>query len=180
MEWIPLVGAICGAVIALAGALAAEVQHNRAERRRHREAERVGYCLDFVVALDSAHSALRAVAQSDEDASRRLPSANRAVHEANVFAERERLLVAGTLEVVKAGEFAYRRLIGVRNVIRSGATPSSRDYHRAYHEFAEAIWQFRMAVRTDLDHARLEPVDLERRSWSERENCRGCLDLAGG
>ncbi|MEV4847924.1 hypothetical protein AB0K20_32580 [Micromonospora matsumotoense] len=179
MEWITFIGAVCGAVIALASAVTVEVQHNRAERRRSRETERVGYCLDFAVALDLAHSALRQVAQSDEEAAHRLRSANRAVHEANVFAARERLLVAGTIEIVKAGELAYHRLIGVRNTIRSGVALSSGEYHRAYHEFAEAIWQFRMVVRAELDHARLKPADLERQSWSERENCRGCLDLAG-
>ncbi|WFE35095.1 hypothetical protein [Micromonospora sp. WMMD975] len=179
MEWMPIVGAICGGAIALASAVTTEVQHNRAERRRNRERERVDYCLDFAVALDSAHSALRAVAQGDEDASHRLRSANRVVHEANVFAARERLLVAGTKEIVKTGERAYHGLIVVRNTIRSGASLSSEEYHRAYHEFAEVTWRFRMAVRTDLDHARLEPADLERRSWSEREDCRGCLDLAG-
>ncbi|MCG5457276.1 hypothetical protein PSH03_002383 [Micromonospora sp. PSH03] len=179
MEWIPFVGAICGAAIALASAVSVEVQHNRAERRRGREGERIGYYLDFAVALDTAHSALREIAQSGEDPSHGLRSASRVVHEANVFTARERLLVAGTKEIVKAGEMAYQGLIGVRNAIRSGVTLSSGEYHRAYHEFAEAIWQFRMVVRTEFDQARLEPADLKRRSWSEREDCRGCLELAG-
>lgn len=174
-----MVGAVCGAVIALAGAVTVEVQRNREERRRNREADRLGYCLDFAVALDSAHSALREIAQDDDDPPARLRLANRVVHEANVFAARERLLVAGTVELVKAGELAYQRLIAVRNAVRSGATLSSGEYHQAYHGYAEAIWQLRMAARADLDQVRLEPADLERRSWSERENCRGCLDLAG-
>ncbi len=82
------------------------------------------------------------------------------------------------MELVKAGELAYQRLIATRNVIRSGAALSSQDYHQTYHAYAEAIWQLRMAARVDLDQARLEPADLERRSWSERENCRGCCELA--
>ncbi|WP_282327912.1 hypothetical protein [Micromonospora sp. WMMD712] len=180
MEWISVVGAICGAVIALASAVTVEAQHSRQERRRNREAERLGYCLDFAVALDSAHSGLREVAQDDDDPSRRIRRANRVVHEADVFAARERLLVAGTVELVKAGELAYQRLIAVRNAVRSGAALSSREYHQTYHGYAEAIWQLRMAARADLDQARLEPVDLERRSWSERENCHGCLGSADG
>lgn len=180
MEWTSVIGAVCGAVIALAGAVTVEAQHSRQERRRSREAERLGYCLDFAVALDSAHSGLREVAQDDDDPSRRLRRANRVVHEANVFAARERLLVAGTVELVKAGELAYQRLIAVRNAVRSGAALSSREYHQTYHGYAEAIWQLRMAARADLDQARMEPVDLARRSWSEREGCHGCLGPADG
>ncbi|MFI6823263.1 hypothetical protein ACIBJE_20235 [Micromonospora sp. NPDC050187] len=178
MEWIPVVGVVCGAVIALASALTVEAQHNRAQRRQHREAERVRYCLEFALALDSAHSGLREVAQDHDDPRDRLRPANRAVHRAGVFAARERLLVAGTVDLVKTGELAYDRLIAVRNAVRSGATLQSREYHQAYHAFAEAIWQLRMAARADLDQAVLEPADLDRRSWSEREGCHRCLEPA--
>ncbi|MEU4565109.1 hypothetical protein [Micromonospora sp. NPDC023956] len=178
MEWIPVAGVICGAVIALASALMVEAQHNRAQRRQHREMERVRYCLEFALALDAAHSALREVAQDHDDSRDRLRPANRAVHRAGVFASRERLLVAGTVDLVKAGEVAYDRLIAVRNVVRAGATLQSRDYHQAYHGFAEAVWQLRMAARADLNQAVLEPADLDRRSWSEREGCRWCLEPA--
>ncbi|MEU7755611.1 hypothetical protein [Micromonospora sp. NPDC049171] len=176
MAWISVIGAVCGAVIALAGAVTVEAQRNRDERRRNRAAARLGYCLDFAVALDSAHSALREIAQDDNAAPDRLRRANRAVQSADVFAARERLLVAGTVELVQAGELAYQRLIAIRNAIRSGAALSSRDYHRAYHAYAEAIWQLRMAARVDLDQARMHPADLRRRSWSERENCQGCRE----
>ncbi|MFE0589801.1 hypothetical protein [Micromonospora echinospora] len=178
MEWIPVVGVVCGAVIALASALMVEAQHNRAQRRQHREAERVRYCLEFALALDSAHSALREVAQDHDGSRDRIRPANRAVHRAGVFATRERLLVAGTVELVKAGELAYDRLIAVRNAVRAGATLQSREYHLAYHAFTEAVWQLRMAARADLDQAVLEPADLDRRSWSEREGCRWCLEPA--
>ncbi|MFB9542678.1 hypothetical protein [Micromonospora sagamiensis] len=175
MEWIPVVGVVCGAVIALATALMVESKHNRALRRQHREAERVRHCLEFALALDAAHSALREVAQGHDDPRDRLRPANRAVHQAGVFAARERLLVSGTVDLVKAGELAYHRLIAVRNAVRSGATLPSREYHLAYHAFAEAVWQLRMAARADLDQAVLAPADLDRRSWSEREGCSACV-----
>jgi hypothetical protein len=176
--WSSIIGGVCGAVIALAGALLTDAQRNRNQRNREHEAERMQYCMEFVLALDAAHGMLRDVARSPAQRLKRLDSANLAVHEAGVFAIRERLLMTGTADLVRIAETAFAQLIEIRNVVRVGADLQSADYHQSYHRFAEAIWQFRMTARTNLDQARLRPADLGRTSWSERESCHECSQAA--
>ncbi len=95
-----------------------------------------------------------------------------------VYRVRERLLMSATIGGVMAGESAFLRLVEVRNTVRAGAALSTPEYHSAYHPFAEALWIFRTAVRTELGEEIFTPAGLGRPSWSEREYCPQCGQAA--
>ncbi|WFE35094.1 helix-turn-helix transcriptional regulator [Micromonospora sp. WMMD975] len=130
----------------------------------------------FMLAVDEAHNGLRAVARTDLPPLARRGPANDALHDARVYALRERLLVLGAAPLVTAAEAAFLRLIAVRDVIRAGARLEEAAYHQAYHPFAEALWAFRMALRVDLGQPPFTPDALGRQDWSDRERCRDCGD----
>ncbi|WP_203706951.1 hypothetical protein [Asanoa iriomotensis] len=174
MDWVPLLSAIAGAAIALSGSLLAEVRRDRGQRRRDRDQEEWQTCVDFGLALDSAHSALRDVAASGDAAAANRSAANSAVHDAGVFAIRERMLMSAGTDLATAGERAFLRVVQVRNVVREGATLQSAEYHGAYHAFAEALWSYRVAVRTAFGRSPLTPAVVDRASWSEVESCDRC------
>lgn len=173
-SWVPVIGAAVGGAIALAGTVVTTVRTDRTQRRRDRESERLATYVDFALALDQAHGGLREVARSDADGSERAAAAGEAIGKANLYGVRERLLMSGTTELVQAGEAVFHRLIGIRDAVRDGAVPSGPAYHDAYHAFAEAIWTFRIAVRREVSQRPIQPADLGRVSWSEREQCAEC------
>ncbi|MDG4798303.1 hypothetical protein [Micromonospora sp. WMMD1082] len=173
-NWIPIAGTALGAVIALGGTILAGVRNDRGQRRRDRESDRFRTYVDFALALDAAHAGLREVARDRAEDLDRRGAALSAVHASGLYSVRERLLMSASPAVMEAGERAFSRLIDIRDAIRSGAALSSRGYHDAYHPFAEALWTFRVAVRVEIGQSRLDPVDLDRESWSERERCAVC------
>ena len=90
------------------------------------------------------------------------------------YVAREQLLLAGTSEIVVAGEEVFHRLVDVRDAVRSGASLDAVAYHDAYHAFSDALGKFRLAVRADLDEPTLTPADVERPDWSDRDRCTIC------
>ncbi|MGC9667514.1 hypothetical protein ACNTMW_13265 [Planosporangium sp. 12N6] len=174
MDWMPIVSTAAGGVVALSGTLIADLRRSRTQRSRERELECWQNCIDFTLALDSAHGLLREVARTDAGATDRPDAAGDAIGRSGLYRAREKLLVSATPDLVTAGEAAFRRLIEIRDAVRSGAALRSESYHRAYHDFAEALWGFRMRVRTDFGHRPLTPQDLHKASWSEREQCVHC------
>ncbi len=137
----------------------------------------MAYGMAFLAALDSAHHALREVARTEPAGSDRRPArAGRAVHDAEVYLARERLLVSGTVPLVTSGEEAFLRLVAVRDAIRAGANLESAEYHEVYHRFAEALWSFRMVMRAEFGQPPLIPELLNLADWSDRERCRDCPD----
>jgi hypothetical protein len=173
-SWLAIVGAAVGAVIALAGTLVNTVHTDRTQRSRDREAERLGTYADFALALHDAHAGLRDAALNETRDADRRGATGRAIHDSTIYGVRERLLMSGSVAMVKAGETAFHRLIKIRDVVRSGATLSGPVYHDAYHAFAEALWTFRIAVRRERGQRAIESADLGRVSWSEREECPEC------
>jgi len=91
-----------------------------------------------------------------------------------LYAAREQLLMSGNARQVGAGEDAFVRLVEVRNVERSGASLQSTAYHRAYHAFAEALWRFRITVRTESGCRPLVPPVVGRADWPDRDRCAEC------
>jgi len=173
-SWMPIAGAAVGAVIALAGTLVAGIRADRAQRSREREAERLATYVEYAQTLEAAHAALRSVARGRTDDPDRSFAAGQAVQDSGIYRVRERLLMSGSTELVRACETAFGCLIGVRDAVRAGAGLSSRSYHDAYHAYAEALWALRGAVRTVLRQRPITPADLKRASWSEREECPVC------
>lgn len=130
-------------------------------------------CMAFILAVDAAHNALRGVAR-DERPGDRLVAGNAALQEAGVYAEREHLIAVASPDLVAAGEATFFALVAVRNVVRVGAELDSTAYHHAYHSFAEALWLFRLAVRTEFGGRPLSPETVHRESWSDRDRCPQC------
>lgn len=176
--WIPVVAAAVGGVIAFAGTLLGGVRSDRNQRRRQLETDRLHAYVEFVLALDKAHAALRDVARKTIPDTDRYTVATQDVDASGLYGTREQLLLSGSPHSVKAAEVAFMRLIEIRNAVGGGAALSDERYHDAYHAFAEALWGFRMAARGELGQPGLAPAELERVSWSEREHCPVCRQRA--
>jgi hypothetical protein len=179
MNWEPLLSAVVGGIIALSGATLAEARRDRGQRDRDRALEHWRICVDFALALDLAHGSLREVARVPGSQADHRPAADHAVHESGVHGARERLLMSVSPELTAAGEQVFLRLVAVRNVVRTGASLESSAYHGAYHAFADALWRFRSAVRTEFGNRALTPRVLDGESWSGRESCLHCRESAG-
>jgi hypothetical protein len=174
MDVLPLISTAAGAVIALSGALVADIGRDRRQRNRDTEQMRWSVYADFALALNAAHAGLRGVGETSKSTSELREMVNRALTDAELYGARERLLMIATEQIVKAGETVFSRLIDIRDVIRGGASTRSRQYHDVYHPYAEAIWLFRQAVRVDFRQRTFAPKSVDRPSWSERESCAFC------
>jgi hypothetical protein len=93
-------------------------------------------------------------------------------------ATREAPNAAGAPAVITASERLLLRLGGIYEAVRAGARPDSEQYHRAYHPFTDALWAFRLAVRTELGQPPLTPQALGRVDWSAQERCANCTQSA--
>ena len=132
----------------------------------------------FVLAVDAVHAALGEVARSRANRATRFDAANRALNDSGLIGQRERLLAAGAPAVVAAGERLFLRLLGIQDAVRAGARADAEEYHLAYHPFADALWAFRLAVRTELGRPPLTPQALDRADWSDHERCANCTQSA--
>ena len=119
-SWIPFAGTALGAVIALGGTVLAGARNDRGQRRRDRETDRIRTYVDFAVALDTAHAALREVARTAADDPGRYVAGSSAVQASGLYGVRERLLMSASRALVTAGETAFGRLIDIRNAVRAG------------------------------------------------------------
>ena len=131
--------------------------------------------LGFILAVDSAHHALRGIARSPLPLPDRITAAEQAVHDSLLYARREELLVLGATPVVVAGEQVFLWLIAVRDAVRAGARLEAAAYHGPYHKLAEARWALRLAVRAELGRPPFTPQALHRADWSDYECCAGCV-----
>jgi hypothetical protein len=174
MDLLPLIATATGGIIALAGSLVADLRRDRRQRDRDDAQVRRETCVDFALALNDAHAGLREAGELAAQAEERRAAVNRAMHEAGLYGARERLLMTATTPLVQAGETAFFRLVAIRNAIREGARTRSQEYHDVYHPFAEALWQFRLAVRTGFRQPAFTPQSVDRTSWSERDSCSFC------
>jgi len=174
MDLLPLLATATGAVIALSGTLLADVRRDRRQRDRDIDQIRRETCVGFVLAVNAAHAGLRDVGYSSVQGDDRRDAVHRAVTEAGLYGARERLLMTAPAALVTAGETTFARLVAIRNAITDGAKTRSREYHDAYHPFATALWQFRLAVRADFGQEGFTPASVDRTSWSEIETCVFC------
>jgi hypothetical protein len=93
-------------------------------------------------------------------------------------ATREARNAAGAPAVIIASERLLLRLGVIYEAVRAGARPDSEQYHRAYHPFTDALWAFRLAVRTEVGQPPLTPQALGRVDWSVQERCANCTQSA--
>ncbi|MEV0456734.1 helix-turn-helix domain-containing protein [Catellatospora methionotrophica] len=131
-------------------------------------------CIAFLLALDSAHNALRGVARSIDPMPGRGDTANGVVDASGIYAARERLLLSGSAHLVSAAESTFLRLITVRDAIRTGARLHDALYHAAYHPFAETLWKLRLAIRAELGQPPLTAEALHRADWTDSDRCVDC------
>jgi hypothetical protein len=176
MDVLPLFATAVGAVIALSGTLLADVRRDRQQRNRDDQQVRREIYVGFALALNAAHDGLRQVGNSSVPAGERPSAAGRVLTEASLYGARERLLMIATEPVASAGEAAFLRLTGIRDAIRDGATTKSGRYHAAYHQWAEAVWRFRMAARTELGQSALSTAGFEEAGWSGQRDCEFCRE----
>jgi hypothetical protein len=180
MTWAALVSAAVGAVLALSGSMLVEVRRDRQQRLRDRQTERRRSAVELTLALNAALGALRDVARAGAQPADRAAAVTRAFGDSGLYAAREHLLLSGTPALVAVAEDAFHRIVEVRNAVRSGEGLDSLAYHDAYHDYAESLWRFRLAVREDLGERGLTPANIRQHDWSDRERCRICgRDAAG-
>ncbi|MBQ1017965.1 helix-turn-helix transcriptional regulator [Micromonospora sp. D93] len=127
-------------------------------------------CVAFTLALDSAHHALR-LRSWDHTRDDPIAAANRAVHESGLYAQRERLLISGSPELVRAAEAVFLALVGIRNAVRLGARADGAECQDLYRRFAETLWLFRGAVREEFGQAPLAPRLRPRQDRSRPGRC---------
>ncbi|MEV0570320.1 hypothetical protein [Dactylosporangium sp. NPDC050588] len=127
-------------------------------------------CIEFALALDTAHNGLRAVSKAGPSPDL-VGVANLTVHRSGIYAYREQMLMTASPALVAAAETAFLAMIAVRDAVRSGTGLQSVDYHKVYHPYAVAIWQFRLAVRGELSQPPIEPATVQRTDWSDTERC---------
>lgn len=171
MDVLPLVATVCGAAIALAGTLLADIRRDRRQRDRDDLQVRREIYVGFALALNAAHDGLRRVGDGGTAGDERAAAVSRVLTDAGLYGARERLLMIATAPVARAGEVAFERLGGIRKAVRDGAGTRSTAYHAAYHRWAEAIWEFRMAARGELGQPALGSGTDD---WSGRRDCAFC------
>ena len=174
VDWLPLVSTAAGAAIAFAGTVVADMLRRRDSRHRWDFGERRQAYSQLVLAIGAGLEGLRQVARLGPRGTARVDAASDAISAADVYVAREKVVMFGEPEVIRAAEQVFDRLIEVRDVVRAGADTNSPEYHDVYHPYAEAMWQLRLAVRHDLGASALSPSDVGRDSWEGRDTCATC------
>jgi hypothetical protein len=172
-----LIATVAGAVIAIAGTVMADMLRRRDSRHQYDFAERQRAYTEMVLALGAGLEGLRGVAGGDVPGDELFDAAAGALGAAGVYAAREKFLMSAGPHVAQAGESAFEKLVGIRDVVRKGAQRGTPAFHDAYHPYAEMMWRFRLAVREDLGAPKLRVGDLNRADWSGRADCGVCNPL---
>jgi transcriptional regulator with XRE-family HTH domain len=129
----------------------------------------------FLLALDTAHLALRQVAAAPAGPGR-VEAAVQAVASTSLYTDRERLLVSAEPRLAAAGEAVFLALVDIRTAVKHGAGLDSEAYHRAYHPFAAAVWSLRQAIRAAAGREPLTPAEMRRDEWSDLDRCPTCTE----
>jgi hypothetical protein len=97
-----------------------------------------------------------------------------------LYEVRERLFIDASPKVAAAGQVMFEHLRGLRRTVAAGAPLSSPAFHDAYHPYIEAVWAYRIAVRSELEGGSLSPAVFGWTAWDGTERCPLCRpDLAG-
>ncbi|HEX5994146.1 MAG TPA: hypothetical protein VFY84_03285 [Jiangellales bacterium] len=174
MEWLTVLATVAGGAAALFGSVVAHMLTSREERRRSNSAERRDAYVAYLTALDGAFQTLRRLADPNDRPTDLAARADRALGDAGVYPNRQRVLLAGNPSVVSPAEIALRRLGDLQGAVRDGAVRRTVPYHNTYHPYAEALWRLRLSIRKDLGSAELTPADVDKESWDAQANCDFC------
>jgi hypothetical protein len=148
-----VVAAAVGAGIALVATVVADLLRSRRDRLMSVRGVRQECYLLFMLALQQANDALRAIGPDDAD---RSTAAGAALRESGLYGARERLLVTGSPQMVLAGETVFRSLLDLRDAIAGGQSLIWPDYRPATDRLAAAVWALRQTARTEFDGRTLD------------------------
>ncbi|MBJ6639633.1 hypothetical protein H4K36_20460 [Streptomyces sp. DHE7-1] len=151
MEWGSLVGTGIGAVLGVGATLAGDhVRWRRTSRENSLRDRRTAY-VDCLVAFRRAHEAMRLAADEDHaDAQVRASRIRQAFQASGCDEARERLILTATEEVATGIDASYHSLRDVREVLASGSSLTSADYHAARQAHGDATRAVRVVLRRDL------------------------------
>ncbi|MEV6108977.1 CchlQ [Streptomyces sp. NPDC051940] len=174
MDWGTLAATCGGAVIAISGTVLADRLRNRHEDDRGLEGRRRQVYIEFVSAAGLAHTRLRELAQQGPGSAELDQASRDALVDAGLYEVRERLYIDAGVPVAAAGQRMFERLRALRKVVASGAAMASEAFHDAYHPYIDAVWAYRVAVRSELEGESLVPSGFGWDAWDGRERCPRC------
>lgn len=180
MDWGTLVATVSGGFIAMSGTVLADQLRHRHEEDRSGTARRRAVYIEFISAAGLCHARLRQLAQGS-DAVPDLDAATRAaLTDAAIYEVRERFFIDATTEVAGAGQAMFERLRALRRAVATGASEGSPAFHAAYHPYIGAVWDFRVAVRTELEGRHLVPAVFGWGAWDGSDRCPLCRAAPDG
>ncbi|MFJ8650290.1 CchlQ [Streptomyces sp. NPDC093546] len=174
MEWLTLVATLGGAVIAIAGTVLADRLRTRQEQGRGLGALRREVYIDFISAAGTAHTRLRELAQDPDPSLDREAESRAALADARIYEVRERLFIDAAAPVAGAGQAMFEQLRALRRAVAAGALLSQPRFHDVYHPYIASVWDYRVAVRDELEGRSLSPGVFGWTDWDGRERCSLC------
>ncbi|MFF9868291.1 CchlQ [Streptomyces sp. NPDC013953] len=174
MEWLTLVATLGGAVIAISGTVLADRLRTRQETDRGLGARRREVYIDFISAAGMAHTRLRELAQNSDASLDREAASRAALADAQVYEVRERLFIDAGATVAAAGQTMFEHLRALRRTVAAGASVSEPRFHDVYHPYIASVWDYRVAVRDELEGRSLTPGAFGWTNWDGRERCSVC------
>lgn len=174
MDWGTLVATVSGGSIAISGTVLADYL-----RRRHEDEAGVGsrrrtVYIEFITAAGSCHARLREIAQAPGAEGDLEAAARAAMSDAAIYEVRERLFIDASTAVAGAGQAMFERLRALRRAVASGASHESPAFHDAYHPYIDAVWNYRVAVRRELEGLSLSPGTFGWEEWDGSDRCPSC------
>ncbi|MGW0649947.1 hypothetical protein ACWD4T_14190 [Streptomyces umbrinus] len=149
MEWMTLVSAGVGAVIATASAAVLERGRWRRESRERETAVRRVLYGDYLACISEARNGFRSLARDTV-----IPAPDRAVAARDCFAPcyglRYQMTITAPPAVSDASEVIFRRLREIRDAVAEGALSDSDVYAQGKRHYEDALARLRTAMRTDL------------------------------
>lgn len=180
MDWTTLVATAAGAVIAFAGTILADRLRQRRESEQTRESRSRDLYVQFIVSAGACHTRLRQIAESQGEHPDLDASTLAAFTETGVYEKRERLFIDATETVAAAGQALFEGLRELRKAVSGGASWSSPAFHKVYHPYLDAAWNYRAAVRQELGSAPVSPSVFGWVSLNGMATCPICQSVASG
>ncbi|MFD7445505.1 CchlQ [Streptomyces sp. NPDC059909] len=134
--------------------------------------------IEFIAAAGACHARLRQVAE-DPGAEADLDAVTRAaLNDAGIYEARERLFIDASTAVAGAGQAMFERLRALQRAVAAGASLTSTAFHDAYHPYIGAVWEYRVAVRKELEGRSLSPAAFGWEAWDGTGRCLTCRQAA--
>ncbi|WP_199547171.1 CchlQ [Streptomyces sp. N35] len=172
MDWGTLIAAVSGGSLAMAGTVLADHLRHRHEQDRGLGERRRAIYLDFIAAAETCHSRLRALQSTARE--ERAEESRGALTASGIYEARERLFIDASTRVAGAGQAMFEQLRRLQRTVGEGAEPDSAAYHDAYHSYIGSVWDYRVAVRGELDGKALAPAEFGWQRWDGRDRCELC------